>query len=83
MIPATRSTICIGSAYWPVNCWTFETFFASANVFLPYVSRRESASAVVSPAAGSTPSRLAASAGESAYQLASGVVPPFGAAPSG
>ncbi len=71
-MPATRSTICIGSAYWRVNGCQRDAFFASANVFFPYFARRASASADVRPTAGSTSRRLAASSGVSAYQATSG-----------
>ncbi len=86
MTPATSSTICIGSAYWRANICHLDAFFAWAKVLVPYCARRESASAEVRPAVGSTPRRLAASAGGSAYQATSGAAaagaadPPAGAA---
>ena len=49
MMPATRSTICIGSAYWARNCCAREAFFAEVNLFGPTLARRASASAEVRP----------------------------------
>src|SRR6476659_9703362 len=71
MMPATRRTSCIGSAYCAANRCQGDAFSASANVLVPYCARRASASADVRPTAGSTPSRLVASTGDSAYQAAS------------
>ena len=65
-MPAMSRTICIGSAYWRLNCCQREAFFASANVFVPNVARRASASAepgwcAVRGAAGDVPSARTAS----------------------
>ena len=54
-MPATRSTICIGSLYWPRNCCAFDACFAAVNVFGPTLARRLSASAEVRPLSTSTP----------------------------
>src|SRR3954447_4486061 len=53
-MPATRSTICIGSWYWRSKARQRGSAFASANLFGPYFCRRDAASAAVSPRTGST-----------------------------
>ncbi len=71
-MPAMRSTICIGSAYWRLKVCQFEAFFASSKVFLPYLARRASTSADDRPTAGSTVRRLATSSGARACHETSG-----------
>src|SRR5829696_3676977 len=53
-MPATSSTICIGSWYWRSNARQRGSAFASANLFGPYFWSRDAASAAESPRAGST-----------------------------
>ena len=65
-MPAMRSTICIGSAYWRLNACQRDAFFASANVFVPNFARRASASADVSPPSMVTPWAASAASGSSA-----------------
>ena len=72
MTPATRSTSCIGSAYWRVNASRRDAFFVAAKALEPYVARRASTSAAVRPVAGSTLSGFAASSGASAYHATTG-----------
>ena len=73
-MPATRSTICIGSAYWRVNGCSCEAFLASSKAFGPTLARRASASAVVRPRSTSTPCWRSASSVESACQAVPSLV---------
>ncbi len=52
--PAARRTSCIGSRYWRRNACQRGSLGGSANLFDPYFARRDSASDVLRPAAGST-----------------------------
>jgi len=53
--PAANSTICIGSRYWRRNACQRGSVGGSANLFGPYLARRASASACVSPCSTVTP----------------------------
>ena len=78
-MPATSSTICIGSPYWRRNARQRGSVLASANLFGPYCWSRFAASAAVSPRAGSTPSRCATSSPLRVNQVGASVA----ATPSG
>ena len=61
-MPATSSTICIGSLYWRRNARRRGSFSASANLLDPNFARRASTSASDRPFAASTPWAASASA---------------------
>ncbi len=82
-IPATSSTICIGSRYWRTNARQRGSDAASANLFGPYFARRLSTSAAVRPAAGSTPNAAATSAPGREYQASAGASAVWGATLTG
>ena len=51
-MPATSSTICIGSGYWRTNACQRGSVAATANLFGPYCSSRAAASATARPGVG-------------------------------